>query len=93
MVVSPLIHEPCTYEFRFHLKRSARGITMHLTRDSGERFFTATLSGKRYPLTDAQLARTAIRYPLMTIQVIALIHWQAMRLRFAGVPYQAPQVP
>ena len=29
----------------------------------------------------------------MTAQVIGLIHWQALKLRFAGVPYPASRSP
>lgn len=42
------------------------------------------------PLTTAQLARTLLRYPLITITTIALIHWHALRLwrrRLRFYPY------
>jgi uncharacterized protein len=52
--------------------------------------FTARFTGARAPLSDWTLASAALRYPLMTAQVIALIHLQALKLRLAGVPYRRP---
>jgi DUF1365 family protein len=46
----------------------------------GQRTFDATLTLQRRPLTGASLARVLWRYPLMTAQVVAAIHWQALRL-------------
>ena len=50
----------------------------------------AELAGRRTPLSDRALAAAALRYPLMTAQVIGLIHWQAVLLRLRGVPYALP---
>jgi DUF1365 family protein len=67
---------------------------MHVTRpaasDRARRVFTARLTGTRTPLSDRALASAAVRYPLMTAQVIGLIHLQAIKLRLAGVPYRRP---
>ena len=42
--------------------------------------------------TDRALLAAAVRYPLMTAQVIALIHYEAIKLRLLGVPYRRPGV-
>jgi len=57
---------------------------------SGERIFVARLAGTRQPLTDRALLAAAVRYPLMTAQVIGLIHLEALKLRWRGVPYVRP---
>ncbi|MEZ4368028.1 MAG: DUF1365 family protein [Kofleriaceae bacterium] len=36
------------------------------------------------------MAAAAARCPLMTAQVIARIHWQALLLHARGVPYRRP---
>lgn len=54
-----------------------------------ERTLTSTLTGPRRELTSARLAWFTIKYPLITLRVIALIHWQALRLRLKRVPWFA----
>ncbi len=92
LYVSPFLHGPRTYEFWFDapLDGEQLAITMHVDTPAGDRIFVAHLAGNRRPLTDRALLAAAIRYPLMTAQVIGLIHYEALRLRLAGVPYRRP---
>jgi DUF1365 family protein len=53
----------------------------------GNRFFISTLSGTRKPLTDANLLRYFFSFPLITLKVIGLIHWEALRLWLKRLPY------
>jgi hypothetical protein len=90
--VSPFLHGPRDYEVwvRAPLDGPALAITMHVDAPTGERVFVARLTGDRTPLTDRALAAAALRYPLMTAQVIGLIHYQALRLHLRRVPYRRP---
>jgi uncharacterized protein len=54
-----------------------------------ERTLTSTLTGPGRPLTDARLAWFTLKYPLITLRVIALIHWHALRLWLKRVPWFA----
>ena len=92
LFVSPFLHGPASYEFWFDapLDGGRLAITMHVTRPGDERIFVARLAGTRQPLTDRALLSAAVRYPLMTAQVIGKIHLEAVKLRLRGVPYVRP---
>lgn len=55
----------------------------------GDRFFISTLSGEKKPLTDRALFRTLFFYPLITLKVISLIHWHAIKLWLKKIPHRA----
>lgn len=46
----------------------------------GASVLRATISGRREPLSDRRLLHYAIRYPLVSMKVVAAIHFQALRL-------------
>lgn len=54
-----------------------------------ERTLTTTLTGPRRALTSARLAWFTLKYPLISLRIIALIHWHALRLWLKRVPWFA----
>jgi len=54
---------------------------------AGRRTLTSVLAGSRRPLTDRTLAWFTLKYPLITLKVIMLIHWNALRLYLKRVPW------
>jgi DUF1365 family protein len=90
--VSPFLHGELVYEFILDapLDGERLAIEMHVRDTAGKRVFTARFTGTRSPLTDRALAAAALRFPLMSAQVIGLIHWQALKLRLLGAPYHRP---
>ncbi|HEX2691938.1 MAG TPA: DUF1365 domain-containing protein [Kofleriaceae bacterium] len=92
LFVSPFLHGPASYDFWFDAPQDGDrlAITMHVTRPDHERIFVARLTGTRRPLSDRALLAAAVRYPLMTAQVIGLIHLEAIKLRLRGIPYFRP---
>ncbi len=84
--VSPFIAMTAAYAFRLNRP----GERLHLTIDESDgegRLLVASLDGQRRPFTDLSLARAILGHPLMTLKVVAAIHWQALRLWLKGAPH------
>ncbi len=89
--VSPFMPMERNYAWRFTIPAHDLNVHMDVTRD-GRREFDATLTLQHRPLDAASLARVLWRYPLMTMQVVGAIHWQALRLWLKRNPvYNHPQ--
>ncbi len=52
--------------------------------DADGQDFDATLVLQRRPADGPTLARCLLRYPFMTLKVVAAIHWQAFRIVAGG---------
>jgi uncharacterized protein len=68
-------------EFDFTLRAPADRLSIQIDDYTGaQRTLTSALHGPRAALTDARLAWFTLKYPLLTLRVIMLIHWHALRL-------------
>ena len=54
-----------------------------------DRTLTSTLAGPRRELTGGRLAWFSLKYPAITLRIIALIHWHAALLWFHRLPWFA----
>jgi hypothetical protein len=76
--------------FDFHLRPPGEAMTIRIDDIEGDnRTLTSVLSGRRRPLTAVRLAWYFVKYPLVTIKVILLIHVHAVILRLKRVPWFA----
>jgi DUF1365 family protein len=84
--VSPLMGMDQTYAFRATEPGPRLGVQIESRPRQGEggKAFDATLSMRRRPLSSALLSRMLARYPAMSLQVVAKIYAQALRLRLKG---------
>lgn len=85
--VSPFVPMGCRYDFRV-APPGERVVVSILEHDDDGPLLTAKFSGRRKALSDAAIAWAILTHPLMTIKVIAAIHWHALRLWLKGVPVQ-----
>jgi len=84
--VSPFMAMDLDYDWRFRLPGEHLGAHFILCR-KGIRLFDASLRLSRREITKSALNRVLITYPAMTLKVVALIHWQALRLWNKGAPF------
>ena len=83
--VSPFLPMDCEYRWHFTAPGDDLHVHMQVWR-GGTRQFDADLALQRHPLDGRGLAGVLLRYPLMTVQVVAAIHWQALRLWLKRTP-------
>ena len=86
--VSPFMGMDQHYAWNFTAPTSSLGIHMD-NYEAGDRLFDATMNLKRSEISGLSLARVLTQYPLMTIQVVAAIYWQAMRLWVKRNPFHS----
>jgi DUF1365 family protein len=76
--------------FDFTLRTPGENLSIQIDDYVGpERTLTSTLAGPRRALTGARLAWFSLKYPALTLRIIALIHWHALLLWAKRVPWFA----
>jgi len=91
--VSPFIDVAGRYEFS--LKRPAKELYLHIRQtDQDGPLLDAWVNGEKSHISDRELLLCLVRYPLLTLKVIAGIHWEALKLWLKGMRIVArPPVP
>jgi DUF1365 family protein len=96
--VSPFCATRGAYRFRFMRTEPAAGDAARLVArvdhdDDAGPLLCTSVSGRLQPLTRAALRQVWRAMPLLTLGVVARIHWQALRLWLKRVPFFRKPVP
>jgi uncharacterized protein len=76
------------FEFDFRLDAPEKNLRVFIDEyRQGERILISKLTGTRRELTAPRLLAYIFSHPLLTLRVIFLIHWQAIRLWAKRLPY------
>jgi DUF1365 family protein len=84
--VSPFMPMDCVYRFRISPPMAGVGISI-LEDDAEGLLLTAAFTGERREITSALWWRLLLGYPLMTLKVVAGIHFEAVKLLAKGMPF------
>jgi uncharacterized protein len=80
--------------YAFTLRAPQDGLTLVIDKYKEQvRDHVATLKARRLPLTDKALASAFFTIPLLTLKVVAAIHFEALKLLFKGATYHHKPVP
>ncbi|MBK1880096.1 DUF1365 domain-containing protein [Pelagicoccus mobilis] len=83
--VSPFSDLETTFHFNLRKPTTSLRIGINQSEEPSEKaFFKSALVGKSVPLNDTQLATYTLRFPAITIGILAAIHWQALKLWLKG---------
>jgi DUF1365 family protein len=89
--VSPFQPVDGSYAFRFDIRPDRIGIWIDYTTATGGLF--TNLIGPREPLTSRGILASALRRPFGSRRVLALIHWQALKLALKRVKFNTRPRP
>ncbi|WP_457302305.1 DUF1365 domain-containing protein, partial [Phyllobacterium sp. P5_D12] len=82
--VSPFMDMALRYDFTITRPRDTASVIIN-GKDSEGLIIATAFAGKRREFTDGELLKLAFAYPLLTLKVIACIHWEALCIWMKGV--------
>lgn len=84
--VSPFIDHDACFEFSVAIPDEKLNIRIDDIKE-GRRFFISTLTGKQKAFSSGNLLLYFLRFPIIPLQIMFLIHWNALILWWKKIPY------
>lgn len=92
--VSPFCNVEGQYRFRFMTSLERQRTVARIDYDDAQgALITTSVSGDLEPLNARAIRKAMFSYGVMTLGVIARIHWQALKLFFKRVPFFSKPTP
>ncbi len=81
-------------DYRFRVTEPGEKLSIVIKHGvEGREVLLATHVGLREPFSDRLIITNLLRFPLMTLSVMAAIHWQALKLWWKGAKFHKRPVP
>ena len=90
--VSPFIDMDARYHFRLGEPAERLQVMIHEYQEDALMLVAAQV-GHRRPFTTGELLKATFAIPLMTFKVMALIHWQALKIWLKGARFHRKPAP
>lgn len=90
--VSPFVSMNADYHFRFSRHAERHSIVIREYQDE-KLMLVAVQNGSERALSDANLLRAAVVYPFLTLKVVIMIHWHALKIWLRGGVYHPKPAP
>ena len=85
--VSPFIDHDDSFDFSLKVPNEKLEIKIDDIDKNGNKFFISTLRGDVKALSDRNMFKYFLSIPLIPLQVMGMIHWQAFRLWIKKIPF------
>lgn len=85
--VSPFFTREGKYKFRFKFSPKNIFVTINYFSDAGDALLLTTVSCKNIELNNKNLLKLFFAIPFVTFKVLALIHFQALKIVFKKIKY------
>ncbi|CRI65682.1 conserved hypothetical protein [Thiocapsa sp. KS1] len=90
--VSPFVGMNADYHFRFTRLGDRHAIVIREYQDEAL-MLVAVQQGIAETITDGKLLHAAFAYPFLTLKVVLMIHWQALKIWLKGGSYHSKPTP
>ncbi|MEZ5893415.1 MAG: DUF1365 domain-containing protein [Parvularculaceae bacterium] len=88
LYVSPFLDVNGRYRFSLRPPGDTLALRIHYDAADHPKALTAMLAVERKPVTNWTAMKIILGFPLMTLGVVAAIHWEALKLLVKGVRYR-----
>jgi uncharacterized protein len=90
--VSPFVDMNADYHFRFTRQGDRHAIVIREYQNASL-MLVAVQQGTAETITDGKLLYAAFAYPFLTLKVVIMIHWQALKIWLKGGRYHSKPAP
>lgn len=91
--VSPFLKVEGNYRFRFAVTPQSLSVVIDYQNAEGRTELLTSVAGRMQPFSDWAALRAALAIPFVSVKVIALIHYQAIKLLLKRVKYRVKPPP